>query len=111
MTAPLFLSIHAVAYRTVRVPAKLPMATMSLASLGCDLFTDPELLKAAKADFVARKGDYVFKSAIDADMKRPSGLDAIEAGCDHLHHLRCHDTGHDQHLEHLEDHIKDMHGH
>ena len=87
------------------------MATKSLASLGCDLFTDPELLKAAKADFLTRKGDYMFKSPLDPNMKRPMGLDVIEAGGDHLHHLRCHDTGHDQHLEHLEGHVKDdVHG-
>ncbi len=68
------------------------MAAKTLASLGVDLFTDPELLAAAQADFKQRKGDYVFKTPLDPEMKRPMGLDGI----DHKLH-----EGHDQHLKQL----------
>ena len=72
------------------------MAAKALASLGADLFTDAELLAAAKADFEERKGDYVFKTPLDPEMKQPMGL----AGLKHEDH-----EGHDQHLGHLEEHI------
>ena len=72
------------------------MAAKALASLGADLFTDTELLAAAKADFEERKGDYVFKTPLDPEMKQPMGL----AGLKHEDH-----EGHDQHLGHLEEHI------
>jgi aminobenzoyl-glutamate utilization protein B len=69
------------------------LAAKALASLGVDLFTDPELLVAAKEEFEQRKGDYVFKSPLDPEMKRPMGLGDIE------HNLH---EGHDQHLGELE---------
>ena len=68
------------------------LAAKALASLGVDLFTDPELLTAARKDFEQRKGDYVFKSPLDPEMKRPMGLDGIE------HNLH---EGRDQHLDQL----------
>ena len=71
------------------------MAAKALASVGADLFTDSELLAAAKEDFKQRKGDYVFKTPLDPEMKRPMGLDGIE------HKLH---EGHDQHLGHLAQH-------
>ena len=63
-------------------------AAKTLASLGVDLFTDADLLTAANKDFEERKRDYVFKSPLDPEMKRPLGLDGIE------HNMH---EGHDQH--------------
>lgn len=73
-------------------------AAKTLASVGVDLFTDPELLAAARADFEDRKGDYVFKTPLDPEMKRPMGLDGIE------HKLH---EGHDQHLNQLVEHVSE----
>ena len=74
------------------------MAAKALASLGVDLFTDDELLAEANADFKQRKGDYVFKTPLDPDMKEPLGLAEM------VHNL--HD-GHDQHLSQLEQHVEE----
>ena len=74
------------------------MAAKTLASVGVDRFTDSELLAAAQADFKERKGDYVFKSFLDPEMKRPMGLEST----DHNMH-----EGHDQHLAHLERHTRE----
>ena len=57
------------------------MAAKTLASLGVDLFTDAELLAAAKADFKQRKGEYVFKTALDPEMKEPLGLAELRSNC------------------------------
>jgi aminobenzoyl-glutamate utilization protein B len=86
------------------------MAAKTLASLGCDLFTDADLLAAARADYEKRKGAYVYKSPLSPETKRPLGLDAIETGDAFLAHLHCHDPGHDQCLAHMEQHIEAMHG-
>lgn len=74
----------------------LMMATKAIASLGADLFTDPELLAAAKADFKERVGDRVFKSPLDPEMKRPLGLDGLDI---HVH------EGHDDHIHELGKHV------
>ena len=71
------------------------MAAKSLASLGVDLFTDADLLAAAQADFMERKGDYVFKSPLDPEMKQPMGLSESK----HEDH-----EGHDAHLGELSKH-------
>lgn len=72
------------------------MGAKTLASLGADLFTDADLLAAARADFEERKGDYVFKTPLDPEMKRPMGLDGLDSN---MH------EGHDQHLDHLARHV------
>ena len=46
-----------------------------LAGAGHDLMTQPDLLAAAKADFLRRKGDTKFVSALPAD-KKPEILPA-----------------------------------
>ncbi len=74
----------------------LMMATKALASLGVDLFTDPDLLAAAKADFKKRVGDYVYKSPLDLEMTEPLGLKGIQVN---------HHEGHDVHIEALAKHV------
>ena len=74
----------------------LMMATKAIASLGADLFTDPDLVAAAKADFKERVGDYVFKSPLDPEMDRPLGLKGIDIN---LH------EGHDVHIDALSNHV------
>jgi aminobenzoyl-glutamate utilization protein B len=86
------------------------MGAKALASLGCDSFTDAALLASAKADYEKRKGDYVFKSPLSSDMKRPLELDAIDTGDAFLEHLHSHDPSHDQSLAHMEQHMQDTHG-
>jgi hypothetical protein len=94
----------------------LLMAVKSIASLGCDLFTDPELLELAKADLKKRKGDFIFQTPLDPEMKRPMGLDHLGLPDDHPHkatlvaQLKHHDPGHDQSIAHLEAHVRDVHG-
>lgn len=61
------------------------MGAKTMASLGVDLFTDAELLAAAKEDFKQRKRDYVFKSPLDPEMKKPMGLAGLQHG-DHAGH-------------------------
>ena len=56
------------------------MGAKTMASIGVDLFTDAELLAAAKEDFKQRKGDYVFKSPLDTEMKKPMGLAGLQHG-------------------------------
>ena len=74
----------------------LMMATKAIASLGADLFTDADLLAAAKADFKERVGDYVFKSPLDPEMKQPLGLQGIDIN---LH------EGHDDHIHEVAKHV------
>jgi aminobenzoyl-glutamate utilization protein B len=47
-----------------------------LAGAGYDLMTQPDLLAAARSDFLARKGDTTFVSALAAD-KQPEILPAF----------------------------------
>lgn len=72
------------------------MATKAIASLGADLFTDPDLLAAAKADFKERVGDNVYKSALDPEMKEPLGLKGLD-----IHLIE----GHDDHISELSKHV------
>lgn len=74
----------------------LMMSTKAIASLGADLFTDTDLLAAAKADFKERVGDYVFKSPLDPEMKQPLGLKGV--------HINLHE-GHDTHIDELAEHV------
>lgn len=57
-----------------------------LAGAGYDLMTDPALRAAARADFVARRGDAPFVSPLPADRTVPYGLDRrfIKTGDDEL---------------------------
>lgn len=74
----------------------LMMATKVIASLGADLFTDADLLAAAKADFKERVGDYVFKSPLDPEMKKPLGVEGHDIN---------HQEGHDTHIHELAKHV------
>ena len=75
----------------------LMMSTKAIASLGADLFTDADLLAAAKADFKERVGDNVYKSPLDPEMLRPLGLEDLD--------IQLHE-GHDDHIQELTQHVK-----
>ena len=57
-----------------------------LAGCGYDLMTDPDLRRAAREDFRARRGDAPFVSPLPPDRKRPLGLDPrfLKTGDDEL---------------------------
>lgn len=86
----------------------LIMATESIASLGCDIFTDPKLLLLAKADL---QNPTFTRTPLDPETKRPMGLDRLGLPDDHPHkatlvaQLKHHDHSYD-----LEAHIRDVHG-
>ena len=73
------------------------MATKAIASLGADLFTDADLLAAAKADFKERVGDNAYTSLLDPEMLRPLGLEGLD--------IKLHE-GHDDHIQELTQHVK-----
>ena len=77
------------------------MAAKALASLGADLFTDAELLAAAKADFEQRKGEYVYKTPLDPEMKEPLGLAEVQRN---LH------EGHDRVLMNIKKYVDQVLG-
>jgi aminobenzoyl-glutamate utilization protein B len=76
---PLGVSLHTwsvTACGGMSIGDKASLATARiLAGAGHDLMTQPELLAAAKADFLKRKGDTKFVSALPAD-KKPEILPA-----------------------------------
>jgi aminobenzoyl-glutamate utilization protein B len=77
---PLGVSLHTwpvTACGGMSIGDKASLATARiLAAAGHDLMTQPDLLAAAKADFLARKGDTVFASALAPD-KQPEILPAF----------------------------------
>ncbi|MCX7287583.1 MAG: amidohydrolase [Rhodobacterales bacterium] len=79
-TLPLGVSLHTwpvTACGGMSIGDKASLATARiLAGAGHDLMTQPDLRSAAKADFIAAKGDTVFVSALAAD-KMPEILPAF----------------------------------
>ncbi len=77
-TLPLGVGLHTwpvTACGGMSIGRKASLATARiLAGMGYDLMTQPDLLAAAKADFVRRRGDAPFVSPLPADRTQPLGL-------------------------------------
>jgi len=79
-TLPLGVALHTwgvTACGGMSIGDKASIATAKImAGIGHDLMTDAELRKAAKADLVRRRGDYVYVSPIPPEIKQPPGIPA-----------------------------------
>lgn len=77
-TLPLGIGLHTwpvTACGGMSIGDKASLATARiLAAMGFDLMTQPDLLAAAKVDFVARRGDAPFVSPLPPDRMEPLGL-------------------------------------